>query len=207
MKEEQNMTNQEEIMESIDSYLGESEIATLKTITKDKLKTFYKKGIKLGKSYFVKGDQETLKQFKAFYLVLVNKESNRMKYSYRMLTEYLRTLGEGSIDDIVVDELLFLYSHANELYKTEASVAWVTATILNEVANRNRKQLVTIILSEKGMPELENSSELDVINFYTDIYEEKKVGTLKMIRKISSDSQSTLEKLDNNDLFGNKNLK
>lgn len=197
MKEERNMINQEEIMESIDSYLGESEIETLKTITKEKLKTFLKKKVKLNTSYFIKGDQETLKQFKAFYLVLVNKGSNRMKYSYRMLTEYLRTLGEGTVDDIVVDELLFLYSHDNESYRTEASVAWVTSTILNEVANRNRKQLITILLSEKSIPELESSSEFELINFYTDKNEEKRAKALK------KSTVNSIQEVNNNDKYTN----
>ena len=120
-----------------------------------------------------------------------------MKYSYRMLTEYLRTLGEGTVDDIVVDELLFLYSHDNESYRTDASVAWVTSTILNEVANRNRKQLITILLSEKSIPELESSSEFELINFYTDKNEEKRAKALK------KSTVNSIQEVNNNDKYTN----
>ena len=61
-------------------------------------------------------------------------------------------------------DLIFLYIHEYSVSELGRSEAWLTGTILNKVASRNRDGLVTLILSEVKIPSLAGSPELEVIN-------------------------------------------
>jgi len=171
------MIDKRDVQESIDSYLGDSEIQILKTIDKRTLALFLSKKVQLNTSYFVRGTEKLLNQFKAYYLVLSNKESIRLKHGKYMISEYAQHLTQQTLDDdIGVEELLFLYSHDNES-KLGNSELWLTTTIINEVANRTRKGYTTIILSERSIPDIEKSKEVKVINLLSN----NKKYTLKKV--------------------------
>ena len=158
------MVDKREIVESIDSYLGEKERDILKTIDKDTLKLFIQQRIKLETSYIVKGSRKLLEQFRAYYLAISNKGVTRLKYGSYMLTEYASQLSNSDMaNDLVVDELLFLYAHKNDI-DLGNSETWLAKTIVNSIANRNRKNYATIILSERNLPLIEPSGEAKVID-------------------------------------------
>lgn len=157
------MLNKEEAIDSIDSYLGDSEKSVLRTLTANTLKLFMKQRIQLNTSYYVRGNEETLKQFKAYYLACCLKQKERLKYGMQMISEHASLLASDSAEDIGVEDILFLYVHKNEsgIGKTEE---WIIATTLNEVSNRNRKGYTTIILSERPIDQFKDSDELKYIN-------------------------------------------
>ena len=156
------MLDKQEAIESIDSFLGEKEIEVLKTLTPDILRMFMSKKIRLDTSYYIRGTRKLLTQFKAFYLASCLKGVVRPKYSLQMITERASLLCNGSTDDIVVDEVLFLYAHKNDI-DLGNSETWLAKTIVNDVANRNRKGYVTIILSERDLEGIKASGELKFI--------------------------------------------
>ena len=186
------MVNKREVQESIDSYLGDSEKIILKTIDKKTLALFLSKKIKLNTSYFVKGNEKLLKQFKAFYLVLRNKDSVRLKHGKYMLSEYVRNYlsitTPSNIDDIEVEELLFLYAHENGS-GTDKLDAWMSKAIINEISNRNRKDYTTIILSERSIPEIEKSKEVEVIN----LFPKSKNGVIQSKGRVTITSNSSFD--------------
>ena len=183
------MVDKREVTESIDSYLGEEEKAVLRTLSKNTLKLFLSKRIQLGKSYIVRGTPEILKQFKAFYLVSCNKGTTRFKFGSYMMSEYASTLTNGDPNgDLVVDELLFLYAHKNDI-DLGNSETWLAKTIVNSVANRNRKGYATVLLTERDLPLIKQSGELEYINLTTKAIENRNSNTVKAFKeqnKISS---------------------
>jgi hypothetical protein len=153
------MLNKEEAKESIDSYLGDKEKEVLKTLTPSTLRLFMSKKIQLDKSYYILGTQTLLKQFKAFYLVNCLKETNRPKYSMQMISDRAQMLSGGATEDLGADEVLFLYAHkvGKDIGKTEE---WLAKTIVSDVANRNRKGYVTIILTERRIDLIKECGEV-----------------------------------------------
>lgn len=153
------MIDKREVAESIDSYLGEREKEVLKTLTPSILKSFMQLRIKLNTSYYVYGTRTLLAQFKAFYLASCLKEVARPKYGMQMITDRAQMLFEDSPEDLGADEVLFLYAHSNNV-STGKSEEWLARTIINDVANRNRKGYTTIILTERELPEIKRCGEL-----------------------------------------------
>ena len=176
------MVDKREVTESIDSYLGEEEKAVLRTLSKSTLKLFLSKRIQLGKSYIVRGTPEILKQFKAFYLVSCNKGTIRFKFGSYMMSEYASTLTNGDPNgDLVVDELLFLYAHKNDI-DLGNSETWLAKTIVNSVANRNRKGYATVLLTERDLPLIKQSGELEYINLATQAIENRNGNNARACR-------------------------
>lgn len=171
------MLNKEEAKESIDSYLGEKEKEVLKTLTPSTLKLFMKKQVKPGISYYVRGSKKLLEQFKAYYLAICMKEENRPKYSVQMLTERVNLLMATAVSELVVDDVLFIYVHEHET-GTEKMENWVSASIINDATNRNRKGLVTIILSEREMKDIKKCGEFTAV--YLDTVAEKAKEAVKV---------------------------
>lgn len=153
------MLDKQEAKESIDSYLGEKEKEVLKTLTPSVLKLFMSKRIKLDKSYYVRGNRDLLSKFKAFYLASCLKEVNRPKYSMQMISDRAQILSGGAIEELGADEVLFLYAHkvGKDLGKSEE---WLAKTIINDIANRNRKGYVTIVLTERSIELIQDCGEL-----------------------------------------------
>ena len=151
---------QEDINQEIDDYLGENK-KLIKSLTKEDYKTLKALNIDTAKSYFVKGDQKKLLKFMAYFILKGVLE--RPSYSKVMLKEYV----EGTLDrsdelsSILGTErqLLFLYLH-REVSGIGNTEAWIATTSLDKITTRNRKGLVTVVLSERDFPILEKSEEL-----------------------------------------------
>ena len=157
-------TQDVELLEFAEKYLGERNCNFFKKITKDELKLFQKFPIDINKSYLVYGNTELLNKFKAFYLTRCIKK--RPIYSQYFILEYAEALSGNTKDEFglgIDQDLIFLYRH-NHMQTLGNSETWLRETILNKVAERNRDGLVTIILSEQRMQTLENCGELAVIN-------------------------------------------
>ena len=188
------VVNKKEIEESIDVYLGEQQKEILKTIDFKTLKMFIKAGIKLGTSYFVKGEPQILNQFRAFYLANSTKGKERLKYGSKMIYEYAELLSTpGGKDDIGVDEVLFIYAHKDNIDIGNTD-NWLNKTILNEVAHRNLKGYVTIILSERSIEFLEKSGQFTVLNFLTKTYKLNKSEAINSVQtqgETKSDSSTS----------------
>lgn len=155
---------QEDINQEIDDYLGENK-KVIQSFTKADYKLFKSLKVDTTKSYFVKGTQEKLKKFMAYFVL--KGVLDRPSYSMVMLKEYV----EGTIDRSdelssllgTERQLLFLYLHG-ETSGLGNTDAWIATTSLDKIATRNRKNLVTVVLSERDFPILENSQELITVN-------------------------------------------
>ena len=155
----------EESDESIAIYLGEENLNNLKSITPEDYQLFTSFNLNTKNSYFVKGSSKLLRKFKAYFIALCS--FYRYSYATAMLKEYVEGLTDKA-DDMtsilgVERELLFLYLH-REVSGLGNTDAWLCASTLDRVANRKRKGLVTVILSERSFPSFENSKELKVID-------------------------------------------
>ena len=151
--------------ESIEIYLGESNMEYLREITPEEYDLFTSFNLNTKKSYFVKGKEKSLKKFKAFFIALCSFE--RYSYATAMLKEYIEGLSDKS-DEMssilgVERELLFLYLH-REASGVGGTDNWLCTSTIDRVANRKRKGLVTVILSERSVPSFELSKEMKTIN-------------------------------------------
>ena len=149
--------------ESIASYLGEDNLKYLQSITKEEYNLFTSLNINTRRSYFVKGTLKVLKKFRAYFIALC--AIQRYSYSTVMLKEYVVGLADKD-DDITsmgVEELLFMYLH-RESSGVGGTDAWIGATAVDRIANRKRKGLVTVVLSERSFPPIESSKEVKVID-------------------------------------------
>lgn len=146
-------------------YLGQSNWEYMQNTSDGELQLFKKFPINLKQSYIVYGNKDLLNKFKAFYLTRCLK--SRPLYTQCFITDYANELTSGTKDDYglnVDQDLVFLYIHKHSVSTLGRSETWLTETILNKVASRNRDGLVTIILSEVKVPSMEDSSEIEVIN-------------------------------------------
>ena len=177
------VVNKKEIEESIDVYLGEQQKEILKTIDFQTLKMFIKAKIKLGVSYIVKGDNKVLNQFRAYYLANSTKGKERLKYGSKMISEYaeMLTTPEGR-EDLGVDDVVFIYAHKENPDIGKQDI-WLNQTVLNEAINRKLKGYVTIILSERQIPDLEQSGQFEVLNFGAKTY---KLKTEEIINNVDT---------------------
>ena len=161
---EKRRITKEDSDESIASYLGEDNLKYLKSITKEEYELFISLNINTKKSYFVKGTTKLLKKFRAYFIALCSIQ--RYSYSTVMLKEYVVGLSDKD-DDLSsimgAEELLFMYLHG-ESSGVGGTDAWIGATAVDRIANRKRKGLVTVVLSERSFPYIENSREVKVID-------------------------------------------
>lgn len=187
------MLDKQEAKESIDSYLGEKEKAILATLTPPVLKLFMSKKIKLDKSYYVKGTRSLLNKFKAFYLATCLKETNRPKYSLQMISDRAQMLSGGAVEELGADEVLFLYAHkvGKDLGKSEE---WLAKTIINDVANRNRKGYVTIVLTERDIDLIRDCGELTPIYLRLTKVNKNTVNTVSEPETIAPTESETVQK-------------
>lgn len=185
------VVNKKEIEESIDVYLGEHQKEVLKTIDFQTLKLFIKADIRLNTSYFILGNNKILNQFRAYYLANSAKGKERLKHGSKMISEYASMISSpDGRDDIGVDDVLFIYAHKDnvDIGNTDN---WLNQTILNEVVNRKIKGYVTIILSERHIPYLEDSGQLEVLNFGVKIYKMKKAEIVQSMQFGGESNSST----------------
>lgn len=154
-----------DVSDSIKEYLGEDNLKILKSISQEEYNLFKSFQISPAQSYFVKGTSDKLKKFQAYFVALCSQK--RYSYSTFMMMDYVSGLSERT-DDLTFlmgadKELLFLYLH-----KESAGIGntdnWMGTSALDKIANRNRKNLVTMVLSERDFYILERSDELKNIN-------------------------------------------
>ena len=152
------------LIKFIKDFVGDEGWDSMKETSKEELTLFKKQKIDLKSSYLVYGSPSLLEKFKIFYLTRCIKDRPYFKQYY--MDEYASVLSSGTKDttDFLIDvDLLFLYKN-NHSYSFGNSDAWLVETILNKVSNRNRDGLVTIILSEIALPDLEHSGEFITLN-------------------------------------------
>ena len=146
-------------------YLGKANWDYIAKTTEAEQALFQQQNLDLTKSYIVYGNRDLLLKFKTFYLTRCIK--TKPLYMQCYIDEYASALNSNTKDEYglnIDQDLIFLYIHEYSVSELGRSEAWLTGTILNKVASRNRDGLVTIILSEVKIPSLATSSELEVIN-------------------------------------------
>ena len=145
-------------------YLGSSNWSWLQKTSKEELKLFKSFPINLATSYIVYGTPEMLSKFKAFYLTRCLK--SRPLYMQCFIGDYANALMSSTKDEYglnIDQDLIFLYIHEHSISEIGKSEMWLSGTILNKVASRNREGLVTIILSEIRVASLEAPREFKII--------------------------------------------
>lgn len=158
-------TNSTELFKYARLYLGMENWEFMKKTTPTELKMFQDTNVDIESSYFVKGNELILKKFKAFYLTRCLKK--RPLYTQCSIYDYADGLSSADKDEFglnVSKDLLFLYMHCH-MTDLGRSRQWLTSTVVNKVADRNRIGLVTVILSEVNVPEFEDCGELKVVDF------------------------------------------
>ena len=153
-----------DVNKEIESYLGEDNLKLIRSLTEGELAKLKSYKINPSQSYFVKGSKEKLDKFMAYFLAKC--VYSRPSYMKIMLKEYIEGYldrhDEGTFLLGADKQLLFLYLH-KEVSGIGNTDAWIGTSTLDKVANRNRKGLVTVVLSERTFDILEESSEFKVI--------------------------------------------
>lgn len=168
-------------------YLGVDNWKTMKETSSEELALFKQVNMSLNKSYFIMGNRKLLEKFKAFYLTRCLKK--RPLYTQCSLYEYADGMSSADKDEFglnVSKELLFLFMHEH-VPSLGNSRKWLTETIINKVADRNIKGLVTIILSEVEVEEFEKCGELEVIDFQESI---RSKNTVEILQSFQHDEES-----------------
>ena len=154
----------EELIGSFEQYLGEKNLKNLRKVTPKERALYESLLPSVDKSYLVKGKSSSLKKFKAYFLARCF--GKRYESATFMLKDYIEGLTDKD-DDLFFSssdkELLFLYIHG-ESSGWGNTDNWIASTTIDKVANRRRKGLKTVILSERDFPLLENTKELRIIN-------------------------------------------
>ena len=167
-------------------YLGPDNWDFIRSTTEKELALFKKVKLNMSSSYFVKGNKEILNKFKAFYLTRCLK--NRPLFTQCSIYEYAEGMSSADKDEFglnVSKDLLFLYMHEH-IFSLGNSRLWLTETIINKVADRNRVGLITIILSEISVSEFEKCGEMKVVNLGGATISESTEEALKSISKEGS---------------------
>jgi hypothetical protein len=159
------MSRDNEIPKQVRLYLGKTNWEFISKTTPNEQALFQKQNLDMSKSYIVYGNRDLLLKFKTFYLTRCIK--SKPLYMQCYVDEYASALTSSTKDEYglnIDQDLIFLYIHEYSVSKLGRSEAWLTETILNKVASRNRDGLITIILSEVKVQPLSESPELEVIN-------------------------------------------
>ena len=159
------MSRDNEIPKQVRLYLGKANWEFISKTTPNEQALFQKQNLDMSKSYIVYGNRNLLLKFKTFYLTRCIK--SKPLYMQCYVDEYASALTSSTKDEYglnIDQDLIFLYIHEYSVSKLGRSEAWLTETILNKVASRNRDGLITIILSEVKVQPLSESPELEVIN-------------------------------------------
>lgn len=176
-----------DINREIEEYLGEDTIRVIKSLSKKEYSLLKKLNVDPKKSYFVKGSRENLEKFMAYFLTKC--VYDRPSFMKIMLKEYidgyLEKNDEGTFLLGADKPLLFLYLH-KETSGIGNTDAWLGASTLDKVANRNRKGLATVVLSERNFKMFEDSSEFITIGLGGEITSksvEEALKTASVVRK------------------------
>ena len=194
----QHRVTKEDVDESIREYLGEY-VNVLREISLKEYEIFTQLLPKVQRiAYFVKGNQQILKKFKAYFIARCVLE--RYDYSSIMLKDYIEGITDKNSDELFIAgisrSLIFLYLHG-EVSGLGNTDNWMGAATLDKMVNRKREGLITVLLSERDFPQVENSPEVKVVNLGGALAAIKTEGALQNIRareeKSSSKSTSKYE--------------
>ena len=179
----QHRVTKEDVDESIREYLGEY-VNVLKGISLKEYEIFTQLLPKVQRTaYFVKGNQQILKKFKAYFIARCVLE--RYDYSSIMLKDYIEGITDKSSDELFIAgisrSLIFLYLHG-EVSGLGNTDNWMGAATLDKMVNRKREGLITVLLSERDFPQVENSPEVKVVNLGGALAAIKTEGALQNIR-------------------------
>lgn len=165
------MTKNSDLRAEISAYLGKTRTLILDKLTKKEWETFEKLKINPRNSYFVKGDKEALKKFEAYFLFLC--AYSKPLYKNYLFEDYARLISNlnnvststnDDLDEIGIDrELVILYIHDVQM-GVGNTTGWLTVTVLNKIANRNRQGNITLVLSERDFVAFQDSTELKCID-------------------------------------------
>lgn len=184
---------QEDVNDSINIYVGEENLKVLRNITKKEYELLQSLNLNSTSSYFVKGSRNQLKMFKAFFIAKCAYE--RYSYAECQLKEYIEGLQDRE-DDFsfltgVERELLFLYLH-KESSGIGNTDNWLATTALDKITSRNRKGLITVLLSERDFPIVEESDEVKVIDMGGAVMSKNaSIIASKIATKVSTSSSTT----------------
>lgn len=158
-----------ELFKQLKSYLGKDNWEAMRHTSKLELSLFQKFVIDLNKSYFIKGSQDLLMKFKAFYLTRCLKK--HPLYVQCSINDYVEGLVSADRDEFglnVSKDLLFLYVNRH-LPTLGNSRLFQTEITIGKIADRNRDGLITVVLSETSVSEFEQCGEMDIINLYESV--------------------------------------
>jgi hypothetical protein len=176
-------SNKTELFKYTRMYLGPDNWEYMRKTTQAELKLFQSYNLDLETSYFVRGNEDLLKKFKAFYLTRCLKK--RPLYTQCSLYEFVENSTGADKDEFglnISKELLFLYMHEHPV-KIGRSEEFRSSFVISKAADRNRQGLVTIILSEIEVKDFEKCGEFEVIDL-------SKAGIQSAIKNISQKPDS-----------------
>ena len=182
-----------DLFKQVRRYLGPDNWEVMRSTSESELLLFKKFDIDVDKSYYVKGNKSILGKFKSFYLTRCLKK--HPIYYTCSLYEYAEGLSSADKDEFglnVSKDLLFLYMHEHQPSLGNSRI-WLTETVIGRVADRNRKGLVTVILSEIGVSEFEKCGEMEVIDLGGSIISSKVAEACKEISRSNVQSIGSVD--------------
>lgn len=156
---------QEYLENDFDRYVGSKVKELLSKTTLKQMKNFEKRIGNIEGAYFVKGTEELLDKFQAYFIAKCAPKA--YSYSTFMLKDFLSGLANNVGDELFVagagKDVLFLYLHG-EISGIGNTDNWVSTSTVDVAANRTRKGLITVVLSERDFPSMESSKEFKIIS-------------------------------------------
>ena len=152
---------QEYLENDFDRYVGTRVKDLLSQTTLKQMEFFDTKIGKIKGAYFVKASKSLLDKFQAYFIAKCAPKA--YSYSTFMLKDFLSGLINNIGDELFVagtgKDVLFLYLHG-ELSGIGNTDNWVSTSTVDIAANRTRKGLITVVLSERQLELLKVSSKL-----------------------------------------------
>ena len=194
MQQESNVARtkitQEYLENDFDRYVGSKVKKVLSKTTLEQMNFFESHLKSIKGAYFVKGSRKLLKKFQAYFIARC--VTKAYSYSTFMLKKFIGELADNTNDELFLagasKDVLFLYLHG-EVSGIGNTDNWISSTTIDTVANRSRKGLITVVLSEREFPSIENSKEFKVIN----------IGGAEKAKEISEAAAKVLNQNSNKD--------
>lgn len=194
MQQESNVARtkitQEYLENDFDRYVGSKVKKVLSKTTLEQMNFFESHLKSIKGAYFVKGSRKLLKKFQAYFIARC--VTKAYSYSTFMLKKFIKELADNTNDELFLagasKDVLFLYLHG-EVSGIGNTDNWISSTTIDTVANRSRKGLITVVLSEREFPSIENSKEFKVIN----------IGGAEKAKEISEAAAKVLNQNSNKD--------
>ena len=157
---------QEYLENDFERYVGSKVMKILNKTTIEQMKFFESKIGVIKGAYFIRGSRKFLRRFRAYFVARCAPKA--YSYSTFMLKKFIEGLTDNNNNDELFiagasKDVLFLYLH-KQLSGIGNTDNWLCTTTVDIAANRTRKDLITVILSEREVPSMENSGEFKVID-------------------------------------------